>query len=491
MPPRKEDALTAEQVGLLRAWIDAGAPWPEGFVIRTSGGVKLDEEELAKLPPPAEGRIDFVRDVQPIFAERCYGCHGPHRQEVGFRLDHKPSLDGRRRAGPGACSRQERRVSVDSLRGRAAPRRAHAEEGIAAFAGSDRPAAGLDRSRGRVSRQRQRQAARCPRSLGFQGAHAAGVAEIAPDRGGAMPHPIDAFIGARLEKEGLSFSPEADKLTLLRRLHLDLVGLPPTPEEIAEFEQSANRNPQFAIESVVERLLASPHYGERWARHWLDAARYADSDGFEKDKPRIAHFYRDWVSTPSTAICLTISSSSSRSPATSLQGATQDQIVATGYLRNSMLNEEGGVDPEQFRMEAMFDRMDALGKGILGLGLNCCQCHTHKYDPFTHEDYYRLFAFLNNDHEAQPRVYSAGELMQRADVLRQIGELEAKLQHETPDWQSRMAALGGRSGEPARSRSGPSCGQRSTRTPAAASAICRSRMARSSPPAISPPRAPA
>lgn len=430
MPPRKEDALTPAQVGLLRAWIDAGAPWPEGFVIRSTGGLKLDEDELAKLPPPADRKIDFVKDVQPIFAERCYTCHGPHRQEVGFRLDHKASLMAGGELGlalvPGKSEESLLIHFISGLR----------PEGRM-------PKKGQPLSNEQISLLRAwiDQGADFPESASAKlhdaRDHWAFKAPVRPALPkSAVAHPIDAFIGAKLDQEKLSFSPEADKLALLRRLHLDLIGLPPT---IAEQDAFLKDEAPGAYERVVERLLASPHYGERWARHWLDAARYADSDGYEKDKPRIAHFYRDWVigafnrDLPYDQFII------QQIAGDELPNATQDQIVATGYLRNSMLNEEGGVDPEQFRMEAMFDRMDAIGKGILGLGLNCCQCHTHKYDPFSHDEYYRLFAFLNNDHEAQPRVYAADELMQRADVLRQIGELEQKLQHETPDWQSRMA----------------------------------------------------
>ena len=248
--------------------------------------------------------------------------------------------------------------------------------------------------------------------------------------------PIDVFILARLEKEGLAPSPEADKITLLRRLSLDLVGLPPTIEEVDAFV--ADTSPD-AYKKQVERLLASPHYGERWGRHWLDAARYADSDGFEKDKPRFAWAYRDWViqafnkNLPYDRFVI------EQIAGDELPNASQDQIVATGFLRNSMINEEGGVHPEQFRMEAMFDRMDAIGKSVLGLSINCCQCHNHKFDPFTQEEYFKLFAFLNNDHEASTAVYTPDQLMQKADILRQIAEIESGLQHTTPDWQARMA----------------------------------------------------
>ena len=156
----------------------------------------------------------------------------------------------------------------------------------------------------------------------------------------------------------------------------------------------------------MDRLLASPHYGERWGRVWLDAARYADSNGYEKDKPRFVWFYRDWVINALNRDLPYDQFVIEQIAGDLLPNATQDQIVATGFLRNSMINEEGGIDPEQFRMEAMFDRMDAIGKGILGVTIQCAQCHNHKYDPLTQEEYYRIFAFLNDTHEANVAVYT-------------------------------------------------------------------------------------
>ncbi len=254
-------------------------------------------------------------------------------------------------------------------------------------------------------------------------------------------NPIDAFILARLEKEGLAPSPEADRITLLRRLSLDLVGLPPSIDDVDRFTGGvgfAGDPSEGAYEALTERLLASPHYGERWGRHWLDAARYADSDGYEKDKLRTVWFYRDWVigalnrDLPYDRFII------EQLAGDLLPGGSQDQIVATGFLRNSMINEEGGIDPEQFRMEAMFDRMDAIGKSMLGLTIQCAQCHNHKYDPLTQEEYYRLFAFLNNDHEANIAVYTAEEEMQRASIFREIREIEDDLRHRSPDWPERL-----------------------------------------------------
>jgi hypothetical protein len=248
--------------------------------------------------------------------------------------------------------------------------------------------------------------------------------------------PLDLFVLARLEAEGLRPSPEADRVTLLRRLSLDLIGLPPTIEETDAFLVDGSVQ---AYDRVVERLLASPHYGERWGRHWLDAARYADSDGYEKDKSRPVWFYRDWVikalnrDLPYDRFVL------EQVAGDLLPNSTQDQIVATGFLRNSMLNEEGAIDPEQFRMDAMYDRMDCIGKSILGLTIQCAQCHSHKFDPLSQEEYYRLFAFINNDHEAQRVVYTAEETMRVANLTRQMAELEAGLRHVTPGWEARMA----------------------------------------------------
>ncbi|MDE3165174.1 MAG: DUF1549 domain-containing protein [Acidobacteriota bacterium] len=271
--------------------------------------------------------------------------------------------------------------------------------------------------------------------------HWAFVAPVRPAvprtaHGGWARNPIDAFLLARLEREGMAPSPEAGRATLLRRVSLDLTGLPPSPAEIDAFlaDRSAG-----AYEKQVDRLLASPHYGERWARLWLDAARYADSNGYEKDAPRSVWFYRDWVirafnrDLPYDRFVI------EQIAGDLLPDATQDQRVATGFLRNSMINEEGGVDPEQFRMEAMFDRMDAIGKGILGVTIQCAQCHNHKYDPLTQEEYYRMFAFLNDTHEANIAVYTPGEELRRAEIYRRTEEIESDLRRRTPDWSRRMA----------------------------------------------------
>ena len=250
-------------------------------------------------------------------------------------------------------------------------------------------------------------------------------------------NPIDYFVLAKLEKKGLSPSPRAEKPTLLRRAGLDLVGLPATIAEADEFFADTSDG---AFGKQVERLLKSPHYGERWGRHWLDAARYADSDGFEKDKPRFVWFYRDWVVNAFNRDLPYDQFIIEQIAGDLLPNPTQDQLVATGFLRNSMINEEGGADPEQFRMEAMFDRVDAIGKSVLGVTVQCSQCHDHKFDPFTQEEYYSLFAFLNNSYEGALTVYTDDEREQRSAMLSEMAAIEDRLKTQTPDWRRRMEA---------------------------------------------------
>lgn len=249
-------------------------------------------------------------------------------------------------------------------------------------------------------------------------------------------NPIDRFVLARLEREGSGFSPEADRATLIRRLSLDLTGLPPTPGELDAFE--ADRAPG-AYDRLVERLLASPHYGEHWGRHWLDVARYADSNGYEKDAARSIWPYRDWVIRAFNDDMPFDRFTVEQLAGDLLPGATLEQRIATGFLRNSMLNQEGGIEPEQFRTEALIDRMDVLGKAWLGLTVNCCQCHNHKFDPLSQRDYYQLLAFLNNDDEPSLEVPTAEQQARRTEILGKIRTLEEEALRAAPDLAKRMA----------------------------------------------------
>ena len=213
---------------------------------------------------------------------------------------------------------------------------------------------------------------------------------------GRVRNPIDRFIQARLERENLTAAPDADRVTLLRRLSLDLVGLPPTPQEIDIF---VNDTRPDAYERQVERLLDSPHYGERWGRWWLDAARYGDSNGYSIDSPRQIWKYRDWVVAALNRDLPFDRFALEQIAGDLLPNATIEQKIATGFNRNTQINQEGGIDPEQFRVESVIDRVNTFGTAFLGLTVGCAQCHDHKFDPILQREYYQLFAFFNSTEE--------------------------------------------------------------------------------------------
>ncbi len=383
----------------------------------------------------AAPQVDFAKDIQPIFESRCYDCHGEKKQEAALRWDQKTSVFKGGDSGPAIIPGN----SASSLLIQAVT---HSRSDL------KMPKKGEPLSAGQIGLLRAwiDQGANWPDELSAKAApvltnHWSFKAPVRPKLHAIknkkwVRNPIDHFILAKLEDEKLQPSPPADKTTLLRRLSLDLIGLPPTIAEVDAFLADKSSD---AYQKQVERLLASPHYGERWGRHWLDAARYADSDGFEKDKSRAVWPYRDYVINAFNKDLPYDRFIIEQIAGDQLPDATQEQIVATGFLRNSMLNEEGGVDPEQFRMDAMFDRMEAIGKGVLGLTVQCAQCHTHKFDPISHEEYYGMFAYLNNDHEASRAVYQPNDLMKIDELRRGISEIENDLKHRTPDWSERMA----------------------------------------------------
>jgi hypothetical protein len=256
-------------------------------------------------------------------------------------------------------------------------------------------------------------------------------------------HPVDAFIRARLHHEGLVPSPEADRATLLRRLSLDLIGLPPTPAEVERF--LADDRPG-AYERQVDRLLASPHFGERWARPWLDLARYADSNGYSIDAPRTIWKYRDWVIGALNRDLRFDQFLTDQLAGDLRPNATLDQVVATGFHRNTPINQEGGIDPEQFRVEAVVDRVNTTATVFLGLTVGCAQCHDHKYDPISQREYYRLFAFFNSADEPDIELAASDEKDLREAVRREIAAFHRRLQSDHPEiaakeraWESTLA----------------------------------------------------
>ena len=377
------------------------------------------------LQQPARAQ-DFETDVRPILERHCVDCHGPKKQESMLRLD------GRGRVLAGGMSgdivvpgKSGESLLVQHLTGAARPRmpfeRAPLEGALV-----DRIAAWIDAGAPGADDGLAK-----PETKPLHWAYVKPVRPKPPSVRDAawVRSPIDAFVLARLERERMKPSPEASRETLARRLSLDLVGLPPTPEEVDAFVNDAR---PVAYAAYVERLLASPRYGERWARPWLDLARYADTNGYEKDQRRTAWKYRDWVIAAFNEDMSFRDFTIEQLAGDMLEGATVEQKIATGFHRNSQLNQEGGIDVEEYRFETLVDRVATTGAVWLGSTVACAQCHNHKFDPFSQKDYYRLMAFFDN---GVYRVHGQGEEI----VDRWIVEPELEL--TTEEQARRRAAL--------------------------------------------------
>lgn len=366
----------------------------------------------AVLPPPVARPVDFVKDIQPVLAERCYSCHGPDKQKADLRWDVKSSVFKNGDHGPILAPGKSAESRVIKLVAGLDPETVMPPRGERLSAAQigllrawiDQGAPWVDVAVAPAADKRNHWAFKAPTRPPLPSVK----------RKSWVRNPIDYFVLARLEKENLHPAPQADRATLIRRLSLDLTGLPPTPKELDEF--ISDHRPG-AYERLVDHLLASPHYGERWGRVWLDLARYADTNGYEKDRPRSIWPYRDWVIEAFNRDLPYDQFAIEQLAGDLLPNPTPEQRIATGFLRNAMLNQEGGIEPEQFRVEALIDRMDTVGKAFLGLTINCCQCHNHKFDPFTQKDYYQFFAFLNNDDEAFMEVLTPELERKRLDIL--------------------------------------------------------------------------
>ncbi|MGH9454559.1 MAG: DUF1549 and DUF1553 domain-containing protein, partial [Terriglobia bacterium] len=249
--------------------------------------------------------------------------------------------------------------------------------------------------------------------------------------------------------EGLSPSPQADKETLIRRVYLDLIGLPPAPKEVDAFV--ADKSPN-AYEKVVDRLLASPHYGERWAREWLDLARYADTNGYEKDQSRTAWEFRDWVIKALNQDMSFRDFTIDQIAGDMLPNPTNDQLIATGFNRNTMLNQEGGVDPQEYYWYSLVDRVNTTAQVWLGTTLGCAQCHNHKFDPFTQKDFYRFLAFFDNSQykiggpenglyavEPQLELPTPEQAKKSKELKTEIAKLQDVLNTSTPELEAAQA----------------------------------------------------
>jgi hypothetical protein len=359
-----------------------------------------DDERATPQTPVAAKQIEFNRDIRPIFAARCYDCHGPEAQDSGLRLDRKSrALLGGDAGVVIVPGKSDESLLLRYISG-ADP------DIIMPPEGEGDP---LTKEQIELFRAWIDQGAVWPADVTDSPGHSHWAFQRLqeldppePQRSQPVRNPIDAFVLSRLEEEQIAPSPEANRYTLMRRLSLDLIGLPPKPSEADEFvwDESAK-----AYENLVDRMLDSPHFGERWGRHWLDAARYADSDGYEKDRPRPnAWRYRDWVIEAVNHDMPFDQFTTEQLAGDLLPDATPMQKLATAFHRQTLTNTEGGTDKEQFRVEAVFDRVETTGTVWLGLTIGCARCHSHKYDPITQREYYGLFAFLNNGDEVDANV---------------------------------------------------------------------------------------
>lgn len=333
----------------------------------------------------AAEKIVFNRDIRPILSDKCFHCHGPDEKErkAGLRLDLreaalKPADSGAVAIAPGTPKQSELIARCLTTN----------EDDLMPPAKMGKPL---------TQREKDLLQQWVTEGAEYQGHWAF----IAPERP-TVPakaeeqNPVDAFITTRLAREGLQPSPEADRATLIRRAALDLTGLPPTPAEVEAFEKDPAPN---AYEKVVDRLLASQHYGERMALQWLDFARYADSHGFQTDSSRSMWPWRDWVINAFNTNKPFDQFTVEQLAGDLMPGATTDQKIATGFNRNHRINGEGGIIAEEWRIENVIDRVETTGFTWMALSLNCCRCHDHKYDPISQKEFYQLYSFFNNTTE--------------------------------------------------------------------------------------------
>ncbi|MCB1203828.1 MAG: PSD1 domain-containing protein, partial [Verrucomicrobiae bacterium] len=338
---------------------------------------------LPSFSSAAGGRIDFNRDIRPILSDKCFQCHGPDEKSLkgDLRLDHRTSAIESGAVIPGSPGDSEilsRILSGDPDEVMPPPKTKKT----------------ISPAEAETLRRWIAEGAEYKGHWAFEPIEAAEPPGLKDEA--SAKNPIDRFVFARLEESGIQPSHEADPATLIRRLSLDLTGLLPAPERVEFFLTEHPKDPDKAVEKLADELLASPHYGERWGRHWLDQARYADSSGYSIDGDREMWPYRDWVIRALNDDLPFDRFTIEQIAGDLLANPTKAQLVASGFHRNTLINQEGGTDDEQFRNEEVVDRVNTTGAVWLGLTLGCAQCHTHKYDPVSHREYYELFAFFNH-----------------------------------------------------------------------------------------------
>lgn len=373
--------------------------------------------------------IDFSREIRPILSENCFFCHGPDekKREAGLRLDDetaaKSSNDGVIAVVPGDPEKSaliQRIVATDPDEIMPPPKQ-HKTLSPAQIA---------------LLKQWIQEGAKWGKHWSYEKV----VRPPVPAAAGANGNPIDAFLTARLKKEGLSYSPQADASTLIRRVALDLTGLPPSLEELQTFSRGEPMSSE-TYEKLVDHYLAKPAFGEHWAREWLDLARYADSAGYPSDPGREIWSYRDWVIRALNTNMPFDQFTIEQLAGDLLPQPTDDQLIATAFHRNTMTQNEGGTNDEEFRIAAVVDRVNTTFAVWMGTTMACAQCHTHKYDPLTHEEYFKAYAFLNQSADADKKdesplhAFYTPDLKQKRQTLEtELAAVEAQLVKPKPEW---------------------------------------------------------
>jgi mono/diheme cytochrome c family protein len=438
--PQRRRPLTAVQVETVRRWIDQGAPWPDGAVAKAApaaspppqptgppGAAALSAHSTA--PRKDDALVSFNKDVRPILADNCYACHGPdrNRREMELRLDLEevataPLPSGEVAIVPGRpeSSALLQRVTDPD------------EEARMPHVSSGKPR--LSTAQIEVLRRWIEQGAKWERHWSYIRPTRPSLPAV--KRADWPRNPVDAFVLAGIEKQGLTPSPEAEPRDLLRRVSFDLVGLPPTPEEVRAFLE--DRAPG-AYERQVDRLLASPRFGERMAAHWLDLVRYADSAGYHSDNPRTVWPYRDYVIGAFNRNLPFDEFTAVQLAGDLLPDASMEQRIASGYNRLLQTTEEGGAQPREYRAIYLADRVRNASAVWLGATVGCAQCHDHKFDPYRARDFYSFAAFFADVKEKPvgrrdpDYLPSETQRPQLEAVEAEIERLRKELERATPD----------------------------------------------------------
>jgi mono/diheme cytochrome c family protein len=353
--------------------------------------------QIAALEPT---KVDYASQIKPILAKNCISCHGVEKQKGGLRLDAGASILRGGNSGPILIPGKSNESKIlHAVEGKDPETRMPPEpKALISKEQAVLLAAWVDQG-AFISKQDLAASEVVKKTRSTHWSFQPIVKPVIPldNSSGWARAPLDVFIYEQMRKEGLNPAKEADELGLLRRVYLDITGIPPSYLEVDAF---LNDKLPGAYERAVDRALASPRYGEKWGRFWLDLARYADSDGYEKDTGRpFAWRYRQWVIDALNADMPFDQFTIEQLAGDLLKNSSADQKAATGFHRNTLTNKEGGVDQEQFRVEAVVDRANTTAKVFLGLTLGCAQCHDHKYDPISQREYYQFFAFFNSDTE--------------------------------------------------------------------------------------------